>query len=343
MSDKQIAIRNSTAEFLIYTSQSSKETIEVRYQDENVWLSKKLIAKLYECSIDNIALHLKNIFQENELDENSVAEDYSVTASDGKKYKTKQYSLEAIIAIGYRVNSRKATQFRKWATSVLKKFSIKGYVLDKERLKNGNFLGVKFFDDLLEEIREIRSSERMFYQKISDIFATALDYDPNALLTKEFFATVQNKLHYSIHGNTAAEVIANRADSNKNHMGLNTWRKAPIGKILKTDVIIAKNYLDKEEMLSLERIVSLYLDFAEDQARRMIPMTMQDWKIRLDEFLKFSRREILKNPGKVSMEIAQSFAESEFEKYRIIQDKLFESDFDRFVKEIGSGSKTKKK
>jgi hypothetical protein len=334
MPGKKLQIRNSTAEFLIFTAQSGKDSIEVRFEKETIWLTQKLMAALFDCSSDNISLHLKNIFMEGELQESSVTEDFSVTAADGKNYKTKHYNLDAVIAVGYRVNSLRATQFRQWATAILRDFAIRGYVLDKERLKNGSFFSEDYFESLLAEIREIRASERKFYQKITDIYVTAMDYSKDAELTKQFFATVQNKLHFAIHGHTAAEIILKRADSSKDHMGLTTWKNAPDGKIIKTDVSIAKNYLTEKEIKSLDRIVSMYLDFAEDQAERNIPMTMEDWSNKLNAFLQFNERDILDNPGKVSQEIAKTFAESEFEKYRIAQDRLFESDFDREIKRL---------
>lgn len=331
---KKLQIRNSTAEFLIFTSQAGKDGIEVRFENETIWLSQKLMAVLFDCSTDNISLHLKNIFKSGELNENSVAEDFSVTASDGKKYKTKHYNLDAVISVGYRVNSGRATQFRQWATSILKDFAIRGYVLDKERLKNGTFLNQEYFDHLLAEIREIRASERRFYQKIADIYSTAIDYNPETEITQIFFATVQNKLHFAIHGHTAAEVIMKRANSEKDNMGLTTWKNSPKGKILKTDVSIAKNYLTEKELKQLDRFVTMYLDYAETQAEQNIPMTMDDWAKRLNAFLQFNQKDILKNAGKVTQAIAKAFAESEFEKYRIIQDRLFESDFDKTIKQI---------
>ena len=339
MTEKKLQIRNSTAEFLIFTSQAGENGIEVRFQNETIWLSQKMMAALFDCSIDNIGLHLKNIFRTKELDENSVAEDFSVTASDGKNYKTKHYNLDAIIATGYRVNSLRATQFRQWATSVLRDFAIRGYVLDKERLKNGAFLSKTYFDNLLAEIREIRASERNFYQKITDIYSTAMDYKTDDALTHTFFASVQNKLHFAIHGNTAAELILNRADSRKERMGLTTWKNAPSGKIIKTDVVVAKNYLNEKEIKNLDRFVTMYLDYAETQAERNIPMTMKDWAGKLNAFLQFNEKDILTNAGKVTQAIAKSFAESEFEKYRIVQDKLFESDFDKAIKIMASPDK----
>jgi hypothetical protein len=338
---KGLMIRNSTAEFLMFTADSRQDGLEVRFQDETVWLTQKMMAELFQCSTDNISLHLKNIFKDGELEEKSVTEEFSVTASDGKQYRTKHYNLDAIIAVGYRVNSLRATQFRQWATRVLKEFAIKGFVLDKERLKNEGFLGRDYFEELLEIIREIRASERKFYQKITDIYATALDYGPDSPVTKTFFATVQNKMHFAIHGQTASEIIMQRTDSQKPYMGLTTWKKAPKGKIQKSDVSIAKNYLNKDEIESLDRIVNMYLDYAEDQAERKIPMTMEDWSKKLDAFLKFNERKVLDNPGKVSAEVAKAFTESEWEKYRIVQDRLFASDFDREVKKLLTSTKKK--
>ena len=334
MAKKKLQIRNSTTEFLIFTNQAKEDGIEVRVQNEMIWLSQKLMATLFDCSTDNISLHLKNIFKDNELNENSATEDFSVTASDGKTYKTKHYNLDAIIAVGYRVNSKRATAFRQWATTVLRDYAIRGYVIDKKRMENGTFLGEDYFEHLLAEIREIRLSERRFYQKITDIYATAMDYNKDAVVTKDFFAKVQNKLHYAIHGHTAAELIASRASAEKEYMGLTSWEKSPDGKIVKTDVAIAKNYLTESELESLGRIVNAYLDLAEDRAKRHIPMTMDDWAKRLDKFLEADDRDILQNSGKITAQMAKSFAESEFEKYRIVQDSLFESDFDKEIKRI---------
>jgi len=327
-------IRNSTAEFLIFTSQSGENSIEVKVFDESVWLTQAMIAQLFDKGRTTITEHLKNIFESSELDENSVCREFRHTANDGKIYNTKYYNLDAIISVGYRVNSKKATQFRQWATSVLKEFAIKGFVLDKKRLENGSFLGKNYFDKLLEEIREIRLSERMFYQKITDIYATSVDYNKDDETTKKFFAKVQNKLHFAIHGNTAAELIYNRVDSQKEHMGLTTWDNAPDGKILRTDVTIAKNYLSKDELDSLGRIVNAFLDLAESRAKRNIPMTMEDWAKRLDAFLEFDDREILQDNGKITKKIADEKAYSEFEKYRIVQDRLFMSDFDKLILNI---------
>ena len=331
----KLQIRNSTAEFLIFTSQAKEEGIEVRYEDETIWLSQKLIAELFDVDVRTINEHLQNIFKTKELDEDSTIRKFRIVQDEGSRQVSREiehYNLDAIIAVGYRVNSVRATQFRRWATEVLKNFAIKGYVLDKERLKNGSFLGIEYFDDLLEEIREIRASERKFYQKITDIYATAMDYDTDAPVSQEFFATVQNKMHYAIHGHTAAEMILERADATKEYMGLTTWKKAPKGKIFKSDVLIAKNYLSKEEISNLDRFVTMYLDYAEDQAKRRIPMTMQDWAKKLDAFLHFNEREVLENPGRVSAELAKDHAFSEFEKYRIVQDEKYISDFDKEMK-----------
>ena len=331
---KNLTIRNSTAEFLIFTQQAGESGIEVRYEDETIWLTQKLMAELFDVDVRTVNEHLKNIFTSGELQENSVIRKFRITASDGKNYNTQFYNLDTVISIGYRVNSRRATQFRQWATNILKEFAIKGYVLDKKRLENGSFLGENYFEQLLAEIREIRLSERHFYQKITDIYATSVDYNKTAPTTREFFAKVQNKLHYAIHGFTAPELIKKRADSTKSNMGLTSWEKAPNGKILKTDVSIAKNYLTTEELNSLGHIVNSYLELAEERAQRKIPMTMEDWATRLDKFLAFDEREILKNSGKISAKIAKEHAETEFEKYRIIQDKLFNSDFDLEIKKL---------
>lgn len=342
---KSLQIRNSTAEFLIFTAQSGESGIEVRFEDETVWLTQKMMAALFEVTTPTINEHLNNIYKSEELQENSTVRKFLIVQMEGSrevKRDVDHYSLDAIISIGYRVNSERATRFRRWATEVLKQFAIKGYVLDKERLKNGAFLGIDYFENLLEEIREIRASERRFYQKITDIYATAIDYDTESPLTKNFFATVQNKMHYAIHGHTAAEIVKQRADSKKSHMGITTWKRAPKGKVLKSDVSIAKNYLQKEEIEALDRIVSMYLDYAEDQAERKIPMTMEDWAKKLNAFLKFNERDILDNLGKVSAEVARAFAESEFEKYRIVQDRLFESDFDNEIKKYLKAGNSKK-
>ncbi len=347
MSDKllqnKLTIRNSTAEFLIFTQQSGESGIEVRYEEGSIWLTQKLMAELFDVTIPTINEHLKNIFESNELVQNSVIRKFLTTANDGKNYNTRFYNLDAIISVGYRVNSKRATQFRQWATQVLSEFAIKGFVLDKKRLENGSFLGEDYFEQLLEEIREIRLSERRFYQKITDIYATSVDYNKNAPTTRDFFAKVQNKLHYAIHGHTASELVLKRADSNKPHMGLTSWEHSPNGKILKTDVPVAKNYLTTEELESLGRIVNAYLELAENRAKRKIPMTMEDWAKRLDKFLEFDERDILQNAGKISAKIAKEYAESEFEKYRIIQDRLFESDFDKEIKAITQKIETQDK
>ena len=329
-------IRNSTAEFLIFSVQNGEDGIEVRYEDQSIWLSQKLMGALFDVNVRTISEHLQNIFASNELQQDSVVRKFRNTASDGKQYNTQFYNLDAIISVGYRVNSKRATQFRQWATQVLREFAIKGYVLDRKRMENGSFLNEDYFERLLEEIREIRLSERRLYQKITDIYATSMDYNREAPTTREFFAKVQNKLHYAIHGNTAAELIARRADSNSEHMGLKTWEKAPDGKVIKPDVSVAKNYLTRDELDSLGRIVNAYLELAEDRAKRKIPMTMEDWSVRLDRFLEYDDRAILSDSGTVSADTAKAHADSEFEKYRIVQDLLFESDFDQEIKRLAS-------
>jgi len=334
---KRLQIRNSTVEFLVFTRQAGENSIEVRVADETVWLTQKLIATLFEVTVPTVSEHLANIYQQRELTQEATVRNFRIVQKEGNRQVARNvdcYNLDAIISVGYRVNSLRATQFRQWATGILRDFAIRGYVLDKERLKNGQFFSKEYFDSLLAEIREIRASERKFYQKITDIYATAMDYRADAEITKAFFATVQNKLHFAIHGQTAAELIVHRADHSKERMGLTIWKNSPKGKIVKTDVTVAKNYLTEKELKSLERIVSMYLDYAEDQAERNIPMTMEDWAARLNAFLQFNQREILENPGKVSQEVARSFAESEFEKYRVIQDQLYESDFDRTVRAL---------
>ena len=326
-------IRNSTADFLIFTKDAGENGIEVRVQDKEVWLTQKGIAMLYDIDRSVVAKHLKNIFAQGELEENLTCANFAQVADNGKTYQYKFYSLAAIIAVGYRTNSDRAAQFRQWATRVLDTFTKQGYVLDKRRLINGQIFDEDYFEQLIAEIQEIRASERRFYQKITDIYATASDYDKNSLMTKQFYATVQNKMHYAVHGNTAAEVIVKRADHTKNHMGLTSWKNAPDGKIIKTDVSVAKNYLLQEEMQELNEIVTMYLDYATRQARRHIPMTMEDWKNKLDAFLRFNDAEVLENKGKVTAAIAKEFAESEFEKYRIIQDQIYQSDFDKLMME----------
>jgi len=327
--------RSSAAEYLTFVAASGEGGVEAVYADENVWLSQKMMGLLYDVETHTINYHLKKIFSDQELQENSVIRNFRITAADGKPYDTLHYNLAAIISVGYKVNSERAVQFRKWATSIIESFTVKGFAMDDERLKNdGSILGKKYFEEQLQRIREIRLSERKFYQKITDIYATSIDYDVSAAATQRFFATVQNKLHWAIHGQTAAEVIFSRADAAKDRMGLTTWKDAPNGKIQKFDVVVAKNYLTEDEMAQLQRLVSAYLDLAEDMALREIPMSMQDWETRLNRFIAATDREILQDAGKVSAEIAQAHAESEFEKYRIIQDRLFESDFDRIIKQL---------
>ncbi len=339
MTEKNQLIRNSTAEFLIFTGQAGEQSIEARYEDETIWLSQKMMATLFEVGVNTINYHLKEAFESGEVHPEATIRKFRIVQQEGSRQVTREvdfYSLDTIISVGYRVNSIRATQFRQWATQVLREFAIKGYVLDKKRMENGAFLGDDYFERLLEEIREIRLSERRFYQKVTDIYATSMDYNRDAPTTRAFFARVQNKLHFAVHGHTAAELIMRRSDSAKTNMGLTSWEKAPDGKILKSDVSIAKNYLTRDEVKSLGRIVSAYLDLAEDRARRKIPMTMEDWAKRLDLFLEFDEREILLDKGNVTAEIAKTHAESEFEKYRIVQDRLFESDFDRVLKQLES-------
>ena len=327
---KNIEIRNSTVEFLIFMLEGKEDGIQVMYKGETIWATQKAMAQLFDVGVPAISKHLKNIFESGELVENSVISKMETTASDGKNYNTTYYNLDAIISVGYRVNSVRATQFRQWCTFVLRQFAIRGYVLDHKRMENGAFLGVDYFEHLLAEIREIRLSERRFYQKLTDIYATAIDYNKDAPTTRFFFKKVQNKMHYAVHGHTAAELIVERADANKEHMGLTTWENAPNGKIVKTDVSVAKNYLREKELEEMGRIVNASLDMAESMAKRHIPMTMEDWAKRIDKFINLFESSILQDSGKVSAEYAKEFAESEFEKYRIIQDRLFQSDFDRF-------------
>ncbi len=330
-------IRNSTVEFLIFTAQSGGESIEVRYEDETVWMTQKMMATLFDVNVRTINEHLQNIYKQGELVKDATIRKIRIVQVEGARKvarKIEHYNLDAVISVGYRVNSIRATQFRQWATRVLREFAVKGYVLDKKRMENGTFLGEDYFEHLLEEIREIRLSERRFYQKITDIYSTSVDYNKDAPTTRQFFSRVQNKLHYAIHGKTAAELIVNRADSSKDNMGLTSWDKAPEGKILRSDVSIAKNYLTKEELETLGRVVNSFLDLAEDMAHRKIPMTMEDWSERLDMFLEISDRKVLLTAGKVSAEVAKRHAESEFEKFRIVQDKLYQSDFDKEIKEL---------
>ena len=327
---KNIEIRNSTAEFLIFMLEGKEDGIQVMYKDETIWATQKAIAQLFDIDRTVVSKHLKNIFESSELLQDSVCVKFAHTAEDGKTYNTQFYNLDAIISVGYRVNSVRATQFRQWCTFVLRQFAIRGYVLDRKRMENGSFIGEDYFEHLLAEIREIRLSERRFYQKLTDIYATAIDYNKDAPTTRLFFKKVQNKMHYAVHGHTAAELIVERADANKEHMGLTTWENAPNGKIVKTDVSVAKNYLREKELEEMGRIVNASLDMAESMAMRHIPMTMEDWAKRIDKFINLFESPILQDSGKVSAEYAKEFAESEFEKYRIIQDRLFQSDFDRF-------------
>ena len=331
---KRREIRNSTAEFLIFQIEGKEQGVEVYYKDKTVWCTQKAMSMLFDCSTDNIGLHLKNIFASGELAKDSVTEKISATASDGKNYLTQFYNLDAVISVGYRVNSIRATQFRQWATSVLREYAIRGYVLDRKRMENGTFLDEDYFEHLLAEIREIRLSERRFYQKLTDIYATAVDYNRDAPTTKMFFKMMQNKMHYAVHKHTAAELIMERADSEQEHMGLTTWENAPDGKIVKTDVSIAKNYLKEVELADMGQLVNGVLELAERMAKRHIPMTMEDWARQIDTILAAGGNDVLQNPGTVSAEQAKRHAETEFEKYRIIQDRLFQSDFDRFLGEL---------
>ena len=326
---KSVLARNSTVEFLTFIAEGKEDGIQVLYKDESIWATQKAMSLLFDCSPDNIGLHLKNIFKSGELEESSVTEKISATAADGKMYMTKFYQLDAIISVGYRVNSIRATQFRQWCTNVLRQFTIRGYVVDKKRMENGTFIGEDYFEHLLAEIREIRLSERRFYQKLTDIYATAVDYNRDAPTTRLFYKKVQNKIHFAVHGHTAAELIVERADASKEHMGLTTWENAPGGKIVKSDVVIAKNYLHGVELEDMGKLVNAVLDMAERMADRHIPMTMEDWAKRIDIILEAGGDTILNDAGKVTAEFAKNFAESEFEKYRVIQDRLFKSDFDR--------------
>ncbi|MDE6469633.1 MAG: virulence RhuM family protein [Eubacterium sp.] len=335
-------IRSSAAEYLTYVASvgEQEDSVEMRYEDENIWLTQKMMAALYDVSIPAINQHLKKIFEDGELEEDSVIKKYLITADDGKNYFTKHYNLKAIIAVGFKVNNQRSVRFRVWANQIVEQYTIKGWVMDAKRLKNGGtVLTQKYFDEQLERIREIRLSERNFYQKLTDIYATAIDYDKNAKTTKEFFAKVQNKMHYAIHKHTAAELIYERADSEKQNMGLTTWHDAPNGKIKKSDVSVAKNYLTHEELTSMQLIVSAYLDLAESRTRRHIPMTMEDWEKRIDIYLKADDLEVLQNAGKITAEIAKAKAETEFEKYRVIQDRLFVSDYDKYLLELEEKAK----
>lgn len=327
----KLQIRNSTIDFLVFTKDAHEDSIEVRVQDHDVWLTQKTIAQLFDVDRSVVTKHLKNVYESGELPEDATCANFAQVADNGKTYHYKFYSLSAIIAVGYRINSGRATQFRQWATKVLDTFTKQGYVLDKSRLINGQIFDEDYFDHLISEIQEIRASERRFYQKITDIYTTAVDYSLDSQTTKDFFATVQNKMHYAVHGSTAAEVIMTRADHTKEYMGLTSWKNAPDGKIVKADVSVAKNYLSIDEMQELNEIVTMYLDYAIRQARQHIPMTMEDWASKLDAFLQFNDAEILRDKGKVTAAIARVFAESEFEQYRIIQDQLYQSDFDRLI------------
>ena len=327
--------RSSAAEYLTFVAATGDRTqsVEMRYENENIWLTQKMMATLYDVSVPAVNQHLKRIFDDGELLPEAVIKDYLITATDGKQYRTKHYSLQAIVAVGFKINNERAVQFRKWAGQIVKDYTIQGWTMDVDRLKKGHMFTDEYFQRQLEYIREIRLSERKFYQKVTDLYATAFDYDKHAPVTRDFFALVQNKLHWAVHRHTAAELIVARADADKEHMGLTHWEAAPHGKIIRSDVAVTKNYLNTQELDYLERIVSLYLDFAELQAMRKIPMSMQDWAKRLDGFLEFNGNEILTGPGKISHEQAKLHAETEFEKYRIVQDRLFESDFDRLLKE----------
>ena len=328
-----LSVRNGTVDFLLYPQAADEKGIEVRVQDGTVWLNQSGMAELYGVVRNAVTKHIQNIYASGEQNRESTCSKMEQVADNGKTYQYLFYSLDMIIAVGYRINSERAIQFRQWATKVLSAFTRQGYVLDKQRLINGQIFDDDYFDHLIAEIQEIRASERRFYQKITDIYATASDYDPDSQITRDFFATVQNKVHYAVHGQTAAEVIMARADHGKEHMGLTSWKNAPKGKIVKTDVSIAKNYLQKDEMQELNEIVTMYLDYATRQARRHIPMTMADWAEKLDGFLKFNDAEILQDKGRVTAEMAKAFAEKEFELYRPIQDRLYQSDFDRFLEE----------
>ena len=334
---KKFEIRNSTAEFLTFITEGKEDGIQVLYKDETIWATQKAMAELFDCSTDNIGVHLKNIFTSNELDKEATTEKISVVQKEGKRDVNRAstfYNLDAIISVGYRVNSVRATQFRQWCTFVLRQFAIRGYVIDKKRMENGSFIGEDYFEHLLAEIREIRLSERRFYQKLTDIYATAIDYNKSAPTTRLFYKKVQNKMHYAVHGHTAAELIVERANASKEHMGLTTWENAPDGKIVKPDVSVAKNYLKQTELEDMGRLVNAVLDMAERMARRHIPMTMEDWAKRIDLILEAGGDAVLNNAGHITEEFAKQFAESEFEKYRVIQDKNFSSDFDRFIGDV---------
>lgn len=340
----EITIRSSAAEYLTYVASvgDQQDSIEMRYEDENIWLTQKMMATLYDVDVRTINEHIKKIYSDSELEEDSTIRNFRIVQTEGSRQvtrDTKHYNLQMIIAVGFKVNSERAVQFRKWVNQIAKDYTIKGWVMDDERLKRGTYLTEKYFDEQLERIREIRASERKFYQKITDLYATAIDYDKNAATTRRFYATVQNKMHYAVHGHTAAELIVERADHTKEHMGLTTWADAPEGKIKKSDVTVAKNYLSQDEMKQLNRMVTAYLDFAESMTLRHIPLTMQDWEKRLNSFIEMFDYGILQDAGKVSTEIAKLHAETEFEKYRVIQDRLFMSDFDRYMLELEESAK----
>lgn len=332
----QLALRSSAAEYLTFVASTGedKDSVEMRYEDENIWLSQKMMALLYDVDVRTVNYHIKKVFADSELQEDSVIRNFRITAADGKSYATNHYALQMIIAVGFKVNSERAVQFRKWVNQIAREYTIKGWVMDDERIKRGTLLTEKYFEEQLERIREIRASERMFYQKVTDLYATAIDYDRYSQSTRRFYATVQNKMHYAIHGHTAAELIVERADSTRERMGLTTWQDAPEGKIQKVDVVVAKNYLSSFEISQLNRMVSAYLDYAESMTLRRIPLTMQDWEKRLDAFIELFEYGLLKDAGKVSAAIAKMHAETEFEKYRILQDRLYESDYDRYIKAL---------
>ena len=340
----EITIRSSAAEYLTYVASvgDQQDSIEMRYEDENIWLTQKMMATLYDVDVRTINEHIKKIYSDSELEEDATIRNFRIVQTEGTRQvtrDTKHYSLQMIIAVGFKVNSERAVQFRKWVNQIAKDYTIKGWVMDDERLKRGTYLTEKYFDEQLERIREIRASERKFYQKITDLYATAIDYDKNSATTRRFYATVQNKIHYAVHGHTAAELIVERADHTKEHMGLTTWADAPEGKIRKSDVTVAKNYLSQDEMKQLNRMVTAYLDFAENMTLRHIPLTMQDWEKRLNSFIEMFDYGILQDAGKVSAEIAKLHAETEFEKYRVIQDRLFMSDFDKYMLELEESAK----
>ncbi len=341
---EEVTIRSSAAEYLTYVASvgDQQDSVEMRYEDENIWLTQKMMATLYDVDVRTINEHIKKIYLDSELEEDSTIRNFRIVQTEGSRQvtrDTKHYNLQMIIAVGFKVNNERAVQFRKWANNIVKDYTIKGWVMDDERLKRGTYLTEKYFDEQLERIREIRASERKFYQKITDLYATAIDYDKNSATTKRFYATVQNKMHYAVHGHTASELIVERADHTKEHMGLTTWADAPDGKIKKSDVTIAKNYLSQDEMKQLNRMVTAYLDFAENMTLRHIPLTMEDWEKRLNSFIEIFDYGILQDAGKVSAEIAKLHAETEFEKYRVVQDRLFMSDFDKYMLELEENAK----